>query len=114
MQSWEQEYVEYVTARLPSLRRLGYLLCGDEHGADDLVQQTITALYVHWRRASAADSIDAYVRQMLVRAFLDEKRRPWSRGRLTDTPPERAGPPDAGAEAPVILRGRRGQVPARQ
>jgi DNA-directed RNA polymerase specialized sigma24 family protein len=38
MQSWEQEYVEYVTARLPSLRRLGYLLCGDEHGADDLVQ----------------------------------------------------------------------------
>jgi DNA-directed RNA polymerase specialized sigma24 family protein len=33
------EYVEYVTARTPALRRLAYLLCGDEHRADDLVQQ---------------------------------------------------------------------------
>jgi DNA-directed RNA polymerase specialized sigma24 family protein len=44
MQAWEDEYVEYVTGRLASLRRLGYLLCGDEDAADDLVQQTITAL----------------------------------------------------------------------
>src|SRR5438034_7318366 len=92
MQAWEEEYVEYVTARLPTLRRLGYLLCGTEDGADDLVQQTITSLYVHWTRASAATHLDAYVRQMLVRAFLDEKRRPWSRVRLVDAPPESAAP----------------------
>jgi RNA polymerase sigma-70 factor (sigma-E family) len=114
MQSWEQEYVDYVTARLPSLRRLGYLLCGDEHGADDLVQQTITALYVHWRRASAADNIDAYVRQMLVRAFLDEKRRPWSRVRLTDAPPERPDQADAGTEDRIVLQAALQQVPPRQ
>jgi DNA-directed RNA polymerase specialized sigma24 family protein len=40
----EQEYVEYVAARLAPLRRIAYLLCGDEHRADDLVQQTITTL----------------------------------------------------------------------
>ncbi|WP_280837421.1 hypothetical protein [Micromonospora sp. A200] len=45
------EYVDYVTARIPALRRLAYLLAGDEHRADDLVQQTITTLYVKWRRA---------------------------------------------------------------
>ncbi len=114
MQAWEQEYVEYVTARLPTLRRLGYLLCGDEHGTDDLVQQTITALYVHWRPASAADSIDAYVRQMLVRAFLDEKRRPWSRVRLTEAPPERPRQPDADAEDRIVLRAALRQVPRKQ
>jgi hypothetical protein len=32
------EYVEYVTARLPGLRRFAFLLCGDEHRGDDLVQ----------------------------------------------------------------------------
>jgi DNA-directed RNA polymerase specialized sigma24 family protein len=39
------EYVEYVMARLPGLRRFAFLLCGDEHRGDDLVQQTITKLY---------------------------------------------------------------------
>ena len=116
MQAWEQEYVEYVTARLPSLRRLGYLLCGDGHGADDLVQQTITTLYVRWRRASAADNLDAYVRQMLVRAFLDEKRRPWSRVRLTEAPPEPPARTDAGANAEdgIVLRAALRQVPRKQ
>jgi RNA polymerase sigma-70 factor (sigma-E family) len=116
MPSWEDDYVEYVTARLPSLRRLGYLLCGDADGADDLVQQTITTLYVRWRRASTADHLDAYVRRMLLRAFLDEKRRPWSRVRLTDAPPERPGPPDAGAGAEdrIVLRAALARVPRRQ
>jgi DNA-directed RNA polymerase specialized sigma24 family protein len=53
------EYTEYVSARLPALRRLAVLLCQDWQRADDLVQATITRLYVHWGRASAADHIDA-------------------------------------------------------
>src|SRR5687768_4883728 len=90
----KQEYVEYVTARLPSLRRLAFLLCGDEHRADDLVQQAITKLYVRWRRLSGVEHLDQYVRTMVVRTFLDERRRPWSRvaliGDLPDGPPSRA------------------------
>jgi hypothetical protein len=45
------EYVDYVTARIPALRRLAYLLAGDEHRADDLIQQTTTKFYVKWQRA---------------------------------------------------------------
>src|SRR5207249_1095925 len=60
-----REYVEYVTARLPALRRLAYLICGDEHRADDLVQQTITKLYMHWRRIGDVAHLDQYVRTML-------------------------------------------------
>ena len=52
----EQEYVEYVRARMPWLRRLAYRLCGQWSAADDLVQECLVALYRHWRKASAADS----------------------------------------------------------
>jgi DNA-directed RNA polymerase specialized sigma24 family protein len=51
-QTLEQDYVEYVTARLEPLRRSARLLCGERHHAEDLVQETITRLYVHWRMSS--------------------------------------------------------------
>ena len=73
------DYVAYVEGRLAWLRRVAYLLCQDWHGADDLVQATLTRLYVHWPRAARMDNIDAYVRTILVRAFIGERRSPWFR-----------------------------------
>ena len=70
--SREAEYTEYVQARLGWLRRTAYLLCQDWQGADDLAQKAITRLYTHWGRAGEAASLDAYVRGILVKAFLDE------------------------------------------
>ena len=49
----DEELTRYVTTRLAAFRRLAYLLCQDWHRADDLVEATITRLYVHWARASA-------------------------------------------------------------
>ena len=80
----DNDYTEYVTAALPWLRRTAYLLCGDVHRADDVVQIAITRLYTSWRRARTADNLDAYVRAILIRTFLNERRRPWSRVRLSD------------------------------
>lgn len=80
----EQQYVEYVTARLPELRRLAGSLCKDAHRADDVVQNAITKLYVHWRRARSADNLDVYVRTIVVRTFLNDQRLRWTRVRLTD------------------------------
>jgi RNA polymerase sigma-70 factor (sigma-E family) len=94
----EQEYVEYVSARLQRLHRTAYLLCGDADRADDIVQSTVTALYVHWKRAKAADNIDGYVHRMLVRRFIDEKRLSWSRVLLVWATPDRAAPPERGFE----------------
>ncbi|WP_433055015.1 SigE family RNA polymerase sigma factor [Dactylosporangium sp. CS-033363] len=71
--------MEYVQARTPMLRRLAYRLCGQWTTADDLVQECLVALYRHWRKATAAESIDAYVRAMLIHAYLAESRRPWAR-----------------------------------
>jgi RNA polymerase sigma-70 factor (sigma-E family) len=75
----EQGYVEYVRAHMPWLRRLAYRLNGDWSSADDLLQDCLVALYRHWPKASAAESVDAYVRAMLVHAYLAERRRPWAR-----------------------------------
>ena len=79
MSGRDDEDTEYVSARMMSLRRTAYLLCQDWHRADDLVQATITKLYVHWSRARAADHIDAYARTVLVREFLGERRSAWAR-----------------------------------
>ena len=110
----EEEYVDYVAARIPALRRLAYLLTSDSHRADDLVQQTITTLYVKWRRAQAADNIDAYVRTMLVRTFLDEKRLAWARVRLFRDLPEPPPITDGDPEERQVVRAALRRVPRRQ
>lgn len=75
----EAEYIEYVEARLPWLRRVAYLLCQDWHAADDLVQTTITKLFTHWGKARDAANLDAYTRAVLVRTFIAERRSSWFR-----------------------------------
>jgi RNA polymerase sigma-70 factor (sigma-E family) len=64
---------------MPWLRRLAYRLCGQWSAADDLVQECLVALYRHWRKASAAESVDAYVRTVLVHVYLAERERSWTR-----------------------------------
>ena len=100
----EREFVEYISARLPALHRTAYLLCGDGHLADDIVQSAATALYRHWRRARVADSLDAYVHRILVRKYLDEVRRYRSGIRLTPLPPDRAVPAETAVEERDELR----------
>jgi RNA polymerase sigma-70 factor (sigma-E family) len=86
-------YREYVGSRLDQLRRTAYLLCGDWHTADDLVSTALVKLLRHWRRVSAMDNIDAYVRRMLLRAWLDERRRPWRREHVQARLPETVARP---------------------
>lgn len=88
----EDEYRQFVSARLEPLRRTAYLLCRNWHTADDLVSITIAKLYRHWRRVRAADNVDAYARGVLTNAWLDEGRRPWRRERATEDPPDRVDP----------------------
>jgi RNA polymerase sigma-70 factor (sigma-E family) len=82
------DYVEYVSMRTRAVHRSAYLLCGDRHRADDLVQATFVSLFVHWRRASRAGNLDAYVHRILVRRYLDEQRLSWARVRLMWATPE--------------------------
>jgi DNA-directed RNA polymerase specialized sigma24 family protein len=58
-------YAAYVTARLPWLRRVAFLLCRDWHRADDLVQTTVTKLHANWQRAEKTENLDGHARQIL-------------------------------------------------
>ncbi|GAA1575044.1 SigE family RNA polymerase sigma factor [Actinomadura kijaniata] len=113
----ERDYEEYVARALPGLRRVAHLLCGDPHRADDIVQTALTRLYLHWRRARAADDLDRYVRRILVRSFLNERRLSWARVRLTGAPADTPDPPAAGpsdVETRTVLRAALERVPPRQ
>ena len=97
----DAEFADFVATREASLRRLAVMLCQDWHRADDLVQAAITKLYVHWPKAKSADSTDAYVRAIVVREFLDERRSSWIRRvTLTSQLPDR---PAAGADPETSL-----------
>jgi RNA polymerase sigma-70 factor (sigma-E family) len=110
----DDEYLAYVHARVPGLRRTAYSLSGNRHEADDLVQETLTKLYTRWSRASRADDVDAYVHTMLVRVFLDSRRRGWWKVRLVGGPPDPEpvafGSPEDGA----VVRSALTRLPPRQ
>lgn len=72
----EDELNQFVAGRYLALRRTAYLLCGDWHRAEDLVQGTLVKVVVAARRRSI-ESLDAYARQVLLRLFLEENRRLW-------------------------------------
>ena len=110
----DDEYVAYVSARLPALKRLAFLLCGDEHRADDLVQESVTKLYLSWRSARDADNLDRYVRAIVVRTHIDETRRPWFRVRLFGTMPEQHVSESRDIESATALRTALSGLPAGQ
>ncbi|MEV4257992.1 SigE family RNA polymerase sigma factor [Spirillospora sp. NPDC049652] len=94
-------YTAYVSGRVDWIRRTAYLLCGDWASADDLTQQTVYRLYVHWAKARRAESLDAYTRVVLVREFLAERRKAWwRRTSLVEAPdrPDEPGDPDGGLD----------------
>jgi DNA-directed RNA polymerase specialized sigma24 family protein len=50
----DEEFADYIAARLEAMRRLAFLLCQDWHRADDLAQAAAIKAYAHWARAARA------------------------------------------------------------
>jgi RNA polymerase sigma-70 factor (sigma-E family) len=88
----EDEFAEYAANALPRLRRIAFLLCQDWHRADDLTQSTLTRLYLHWRRAKAAENLDAYVGAILMNVYLSEQRTSWWKRTSVRSEPTEAAP----------------------
>jgi RNA polymerase sigma-70 factor (sigma-E family) len=77
----EQDFRDLYVGRAPALRRTAFLLCGDWHQAEDLVQVAFEKVYASWHRVRAVEALDSYVRRTLVRCWVDETRRPHRRER---------------------------------
>jgi RNA polymerase sigma-70 factor (sigma-E family) len=69
----DREFDDFVRARSTGLLRVAYLLTGDRHAAEDLVQDVLEGMYVRWRRIRGAP--DAYARRALVNRAVNRWRR---------------------------------------
>nr|WP_062334853.1 SigE family RNA polymerase sigma factor [Herbidospora sakaeratensis] len=79
---------EFLRARQMALMRTSFLLCGDAHQAEEMLQSVLVKVAVNWR-GIARDNPEAYVRRALVNEHISWWRR--QRRNLTFTGPPRTG-----------------------
>ena len=48
----DTEFTEYLAVRQPTLLRTAYLLTGDRHQAEDILQTSLAKLYLAWDKVS--------------------------------------------------------------
>jgi RNA polymerase sigma-70 factor (sigma-E family) len=100
-----EDFEAWVLARAGALARSAYLLTGDVHLAEDLVQDTLARVADHWTRVSRDGEPDAYARRVMHHLAVDRWRRRRARPAevLTDRHPELGGSgPDV--ERRLVLR----------
>jgi RNA polymerase sigma-70 factor (sigma-E family) len=110
----EAEFAEVYLGRARAMRRTAYLLCGDWHRAEDLVQSAFARLYAAWPSIRDSGAVDAYLRKTLVRIYIDESRRAWHRERPSETIPDSAAAAGGDIEDAILLRHALAAVPRRQ
>lgn len=70
----DEEFARYVRARQHRLLRAAYLVCGDAHLAEDLLQGALSKLATRWDKLRT-ENPDAYVRRILYRDAVSSWRR---------------------------------------
>ncbi len=75
----DAEFEAYMLARQPSLLRTAYLISGDRHTAEDLVQTALAKLYLSWDKVQKRELLDGYVRRIIVNEHNSLWRRAWKR-----------------------------------
>jgi DNA-directed RNA polymerase specialized sigma24 family protein len=74
----EEDFRAFVHGVYRRLLRRGYLLTGDKHRAEDLVQITLAKAALAWRRIVRTGAPDAYVRRVMLNATNSLwRRRRW-------------------------------------
>lgn len=76
-----EEFRVFVMGSQGHLRRSAYVLCGDWHLAEDIVQSAYHRVFRAWHRVRAVDMPDAYARRIVYRCFLDSRK--WQRESAT-------------------------------
>src|SRR3954453_17026061 len=93
------DFEQFVVARRDALLRTAYLLTGDHHDAEDLVQSALIKGVPKWARIK--DRPEPYVRRVLARESVNRWRgRRW-REVTTDVVPDATQDDQSGAEMSV-------------
>jgi len=90
MEQAEADFAEFVRSRTRALLRSAYLLTGDQHLAEDLVQEALARTHRAWGRLDRVGNAEAYARKVMYHAQVSVWRRPKVAealpGELPDTP----------------------------
>lgn len=70
----EAEFAAFMRVAAPALSRTAWLLCGDAHRAEELVQLALMKTYLAWHRARDGDPL-VYARRVLANARIDSWRK---------------------------------------
>ncbi|MFG1621912.1 SigE family RNA polymerase sigma factor [Kribbella sp. NPDC049227] len=105
MRQAADDFEEFAHARTPHLYRTAWLLAGDRHQAEDLVQETLAKMFRAWRGISRIDNPAAYAQTVLARTFVSQ----WRRRRLVEQSyaevPEEIAQSPGDTELRVALQG---------
>jgi RNA polymerase sigma-70 factor (sigma-E family) len=115
MDDRDKGFTEYFAGRGAAFLGTAFLLCGNWHRAEDLVQTTFLKLYRAWHRIGRHEALDAYTRQILVRTFLHEARGGFfRREQVSDEQADRVAPAADSLEDRMVLLHALAKVPPRQ
>ncbi|MCO8273491.1 SigE family RNA polymerase sigma factor [Actinoplanes sp. TRM 88003] len=76
MDAREADYAHFVRTRTHALLRSAYLLTGDQHLAEDLVQEALARTHRAWPRLDRVENAEAYARKVMYHAQVSIWRRP--------------------------------------
>jgi RNA polymerase sigma-70 factor (sigma-E family) len=91
-------FEEFVAARSADLWRSAYLLTGDAHKAEDLLQTALVKVWRRWPSVARDGAVEGYVRRALATTYTDWWRRKWTGEVPVDVLPEPIGSGSAGRE----------------
>src|SRR5262245_26593877 len=96
----EDEYAAFVRGRSHALLRSAYLLTGDQHLAEDLVQEALARTHRAWSRLRKTDTAKAYARRIMYHLQVSAWRRRKMAEELRDDVPE---PTDRNGDEPESI-----------
>jgi len=86
------DFEAFVAARSTALWRSAYLLTGDPHRAEDLLQTALVKAWRNWHKITHRQAVESYVRAAMVSTYTDWWRRRWNGEIATGELPETAAP----------------------
>lgn len=87
----DAEFAAFVDGRFTALQRFGYLLTGEWHLAEDLVQTSLTKVWFHRKSLRSSAALESYTRTTMVNTSSQWWRRKWKGETPTEELPEPAG-----------------------
>jgi RNA polymerase sigma-70 factor (sigma-E family) len=112
-----EEFTSFARERSHALLRSAYLLTGDQHLAEDLVQASLARTYLAWRRIDGPGNVEAYARRVMYHQQVSWWRRRRAAEWLTADPPEPRGPgtdTSDGTDVRLMLRDALRKLPPKQ